>query len=162
MEKTPNVSAPFNYCQVTEISTIGPTKSLNKKSNNSIDLAKPQQSICPPESTNVIGHFFACPNKMGDGENEPSQCSLQKVMIRSKDVPLKSVMNKCPRKSKKIPISQEVYIDYTELLNILSDPLYNSTFELALAEQLTEVYKDYDASGNADSYEILCEYITTL
>jgi len=31
-----------------------------------------------------------------------------------------------------------------------------------LAEQLTEEYKDYDASGNADSYDILCELITTL
>jgi len=70
--------------------------------------------------------------------------------------------SKGPRKTKKISISQEVYIDYTELLNILSDPLNNSEYELALAEQPIEVYKDFDASGNADSYCILCQHITTL
>jgi hypothetical protein len=33
---------------------------------------------------------------------------------------------------------------------------------LALADQLTQHYKDHESSGNADSYAILCEHITTL
>jgi len=61
-----------------------------------------------------------------------------------------------------MPISQEVYTEYTELENILSDLLYNSAYELTLADQLTDLSKDYEASGNADSYEILCEHIETL
>jgi len=40
--------------------------------------------------------------------------------------------------------------------------LYNSTYEFALADQHTEVYKNNEASGNADSYETLCEHIKTL
>jgi len=51
---------------------------------------------------------------------------------------------------------------YTELLNILLDPLYNSTYELALVDQFNQLYKDYESLGNADSYAILCEHITTL
>ena len=59
-------------------------------------------------------------------------------------------------------IPQEVYTEYAELENLLSDTLYNSAYELALADQLTGLYKDNEASGNADTYEILCEHIETL
>jgi len=81
---------------------------------------------------------------------------------------LKKINNSCktnakgPRKQKKMSIPQEVYTEYTELVNLLSDPLYNSAYELALAYQLTDLYKDYEASGNADTYEILSEHIETL
>jgi len=42
---------------------------------------------------------------------------------------------------------------------MLSHLLFSSTYESALANQLTEIYK---ASGNADSYETLSEHMKTL
>jgi len=83
-------------CQTTEISTNGPNKSLNKKSNNGMDPAKPQQSIYPPENLEVSGNSSACPTKMGEGENWPSHCPLPKVVVRSEEVPLKSPTNNNP------------------------------------------------------------------
>jgi len=126
-----------------------------------------QKSIYSPKTIDLSETASDCPNKMGEGGNEPSHCPLPKVVVRSEEESLKSYANNTqkangPRKQRKMSISQEVYTDYTELKNILSDPLYNSAYELALADQLTEIYMDHEASWNADYYEILCEHIETL
>ena len=67
--------------------------------------------------------------------------------------------------SSDLPVTEEIarlQIVYLELQSTLSDPLYNSSFEWALAEQLSELYKDNQTIGSEDSYEALCEHIETL
>ena len=64
--------------------------------------------------------------------------------------------------SSDLPVTEEIghlQIVYLELQSTLSDPLYNSSFEWALAEQLSELYKDNQTIGSEDSYEALCEHI---
>ena len=92
---------------------------------------------------------------------EPYNFSKQEITLNTMGNSSQT-KGKGPIKHQKMSISQEVYTEYTELVNLFSDPLYNSVYELALADQLTDLYKDYEASGNADTYEMLCEQIETL
>ena len=92
---------------------------------------------------------------------EPYNFSKQEITLNTMGNSSQT-KGKGPIKHQKMSISQEVYTEYTELVNLFSDPLYNSVYELAYADQLTDLYKDYEASGNADTYEMLCEQIETL
>jgi len=91
-----------------EISTNGPNKSLNNKSNNVMDPAKPLQPISLLEKIDKSGNSSTWPTKVGEGENGSSHGPLPKVVVRVEDVPLKS--------PKKRPILQNIQLaDFREI-----------------------------------------------
>jgi len=64
--------------------------------------------------------------------------------LRSKEVPLKSSVNK--NINEKITIPQELQLAYSDTIMILSDPLSNSSLELELTNQLNETDKIHEGS----------------
>jgi len=84
--KKPNACAPFKI-QMTEISTNGPNKFSNKKSNNTMDPGKPRQSICLQKNLDLSGNSSDRSSEMGEGENGSSHHPLPKVVVRSEDDP---------------------------------------------------------------------------
>ena len=74
-KKPPNVGAPFK-CPTLEISMNELNNSFKTNCNNVIDFLKPRQTISSLETLDLGETSCACPSKMGEGRDGPSDCPL--------------------------------------------------------------------------------------